>query len=260
MDPTMQQFFMAQMQLIQDLTATVQNLQVQQNQPPPQGPPPPPPLVNKHRECMSHHPPTYSHSVYPLDADDWLKTINKKLNITQCNGREKVLYASGRLEGAAADWWDAYTVAHVAADTITWQEFQEAFRTHHIPSGIIKLKQKEFLALKQGSMSVSEYRDKFTQLSPYAPDEVDTDPKRQERFLDGLIGPLNYQLQSHTFPNFETLLDKAIGLESKRRELGEQKRKFQTQGQSSSNARPRYNAPQNPQFRSGGYSGNFQQN
>jgi hypothetical protein len=101
-------------------------------------------------------------------------------------------------------------------------------------------------------MSVGEYRDKFTQLSRYAEDEVDTAPKRQERFLDGLIGPLNYQLQSHTFPNFQTLLDKAIGLESKRRELGEQKRKFQSQGQSRSNARPRYNAPQNPQFRSGG--------
>jgi hypothetical protein len=226
----MQQFFTAQMQLIRNLTAIVQNLQAQQNQPPPQGPPPPPPPVNKHREFISHHPPTYSHSVDPLDADDCLKTINKKLNITQCNDREMVLYASGRLEGAAADWWNAYTVAHAATDTITWQEFQEAFRTHQIQSGIIKLKQKEFLALKQGNMSVSEYRDKFTQLSRYAPDEVDTDPKRQERFLDGLIGPLNYQLQSHTFPNFQTLLDKATGLESKRRELGEQKRKFQSQG------------------------------
>jgi hypothetical protein len=259
MDPAMQQFFTAQMQLIQNLTSIVQNLQAQQNQPPPQGPTPPPPPVNKHREFMSHHPPTYSHLVDPLDADDWLKTINKKLNITLCNDREKVLYTSGCLEGAVADWWDAYTIAHAAADTITWQEFQEAFHTHHIPLGIIKLKQKEFLALKQGNMSVSEYWDKFTQLSLYAPDEMDTDPNRQEAFLDGLIGPLNYQLQSHTFPN-QTLLDKAIGLESKRRELGEQKRKFQTQGQSSSNARPRYNAPQNPQFRSGGQGGNFQQN
>jgi hypothetical protein len=144
------------MQLIQNLTATVQNLQAQQNQPPPQGPPPPPPPVNKHREFMSHHPPTYSHSVDPLDADDWLKTINKKLNITQCNDWEKVLYTSRRLEGAAADWWDAYTVAHAAADTITWKEFQKAFRTHHIPSGMIKLEQKEFLTLKQATcLSVS---------------------------------------------------------------------------------------------------------
>jgi hypothetical protein len=101
-------------------------------------------------------------------------------------------------------------------------------------------------------MSVNEYLEKFTQLSRYAPDEVNTDPKRQERFLDGLIGPLNYQLQSHTFLDFATLLNKAIGLENKRKELSEQKRKFQSLGQSSSNTHPRYSFPQNPQFRSGG--------
>jgi hypothetical protein len=177
---------------------------------------------------MSHNPPTYSHSVDPLDADNWLKTINKMLNITQCNDREKVLYASGRLEGAASDWWDAYTVAHAAADTITCQELQESFRTHHIPGGVKRLKQKEFLALKQGNMTVSEYLDEFTHFSSYAPDEVNTDAKRQERFLDGLIGPLNYHLQSHTFPNFQMLLNKAISLENKRKELREQKRKFQS--------------------------------
>jgi hypothetical protein len=107
---------------------------------------------------------------------------------------------------------------------------------HHIPSGAIKLKQREFLALKQGNMSVNKYLDKFTQLSCYAPDQVNTDPKRQERFLDGLIGPLNYQLQNHSFPDFATLLNKAIGLENKRVELGEQKRKFQSRGQSTTHA------------------------
>jgi hypothetical protein len=67
------------------------------------------------------------------------------------------------------------------------------FRAHHIPSGIMKL--KEFLSLTQGNMYVSEYRDRFTQLSRYALEEVDTDKKRQqERFLEGLIGHLNYQL------------------------------------------------------------------
>jgi len=151
-----------------------------------------------------------------------------KLEITQCNDHVKVLYASGRLEGSAADWWDAFTTAHADANNITWDEFKSGFREHHVPAGVIKLKQKEFLALKQGNMSVSEYRDKFTQLSCYAPNEVDTDAKRQDHFLDGLIGPLNYQLQSHTFPNFQTLLDQAISLESKRKELGEQKRKFQS--------------------------------
>ena len=89
---------------------------------------------------MSHHPPAFSHAVDPLDADDWLKVIGKKLDITQCNDREKVLYASGRLEGAASNWWDAFTAAHANADAITWHEFQVNFHAHHIPSGIMKLK------------------------------------------------------------------------------------------------------------------------
>jgi hypothetical protein len=80
----------------------------------------------------------------------------------------------------------------------------------------MKLKKKEFLSLTQGNMTVSEYRDRFTQLSRYAPEEVDTDEKCQEHFLEGLIiGPLNYQLQSHNFPNFLTLLKRQLALKVK---------------------------------------------
>jgi hypothetical protein len=55
------------MQLIQNLTATIQNIQAQQNQSPPAAPPAP---VDKHKEFMSHRPPTYSHSTDSLDVDD----------------------------------------------------------------------------------------------------------------------------------------------------------------------------------------------
>jgi hypothetical protein len=66
-------------------------------------------------------------------------------------------------------------------------------------------------------------------------------------------------LQSHTFPNFHALLNKAIGLENKWMELGEQKRKFRSHGQSS-NTRPRFNSSQSSQFRFSGSSGNYTQN
>jgi hypothetical protein len=38
---------------------------------------------------------------------------------------------------------------------------------------------KEFLDLNHGPLSISEYRDKFLQLSHYAPEDVNTDAKRQ---------------------------------------------------------------------------------
>jgi hypothetical protein len=67
---------------------------------------------------MSHKPPTFVSSPDPLFADDWLKSVEKMLNTAQCSDREKVFYASGRLTGPAADWWDSYTAAHDVADTI----------------------------------------------------------------------------------------------------------------------------------------------
>jgi hypothetical protein len=179
----------------------------------------------------------------PLQAYDWLKSVDKMLNIAQCSDREKVLYASGRLTGPAANWWDAYCAVHAAVNTITWAEFSTQFSNYHIPAELMKIKRKEFLSLKQEGMSVSKYRDKIIQLSRYAPREVEDDEKKQELILEGLIGPLQYQLISHTFPSFQRLLDKAIAVENKRFEFGE-KRRATNQGQAGSSSCPRYTTTQ----------------
>jgi hypothetical protein len=129
----------------------------QQQQAPLPAPPPQLPPRDKHQEFMSHKPPTFASSPDPLHADDWLKSVEKMLNIAQCSDREKVLYASGCLTGPAADWWDSYVAAHDTADTITWAEFTTQFRNYHIPIRLMKIKKKEFLSLNHGNMSVSEY-------------------------------------------------------------------------------------------------------
>jgi hypothetical protein len=113
-----------------------------------------------------------------MDADDWLKTVEKKLQVVQCNNRERVLFVAHPLVGPAADWWDAYVEAHEEAETINWQEFKNSFRTHHVSLEVMKLKKKEFEDLKHDSMTVSEYVTRFTQLSHYAPDNVDIDEKK----------------------------------------------------------------------------------
>jgi cobalamin biosynthesis protein CbiD len=40
----------------------------------------------------------------PMDADDWLKSIEKKMQVMQCNNRENVLLASRQISGPTADW------------------------------------------------------------------------------------------------------------------------------------------------------------
>jgi hypothetical protein len=59
--------------------------------------------------------------------------------------------------------------------------------------------------LKQGTMMVGEYVTRFTELSHYAPNDVDTNEKKQECFLNGLNG-LAYALEAHDFKNFQTMI------------------------------------------------------
>jgi hypothetical protein len=179
-----------QAQMLQTMQQTMANMQqAQGHQPAPQ-----PQQLDKLGEFQRTKPPTFSHSIEPMDTDDWLKTIEKKLQVVQCINREKVLFASHQLEGPAADWWDAYVEAHEEPESINWQEFENSFR----------------------SMSVSEYVTRFTQLSRYAPDNVDTNEKKQDWFLNGLNDGLAYALEARDFINFQDMVDKALVLENRR--------------------------------------------
>jgi hypothetical protein len=87
-------------------------------------------------------------------------------------------------------------------------------------------------------MSVNEYVTRFTQLSHYAPDNVDTDEKKQDWFLNGLNDGLAYALEAHDFINFQDMVDKALVLENQRG-IMELKRKMQRTGPQGSNMRVR---------------------
>jgi hypothetical protein len=227
--------------------------QVQQRPPPPQ----PPVQVqmlevpkDKRAEFMRDHPPVFAHSADPMVMKDWMRTVERELHTAQCNDREKVLYGPRQLRGAAQSWWESYLATHANPKAITWEEFRDKLCRYHVPEGLMMVRKEEFLALKQGPLSVSEYRDKFLQLSHYAPEDVNTDAKRQYRFLRGLVDPLHYQLMNHTFPTFQDLIDRAIMTERKHREMEDRKRKIGGP-QAGNSSHPRYSGNLPQQFKQG---------
>jgi hypothetical protein len=96
--PTLEHVLIMQAQMLQTMQQTMDNMQVAQAQ---ASPPPP---RDRLGDFQRTKPPTYSQSVEPMDADDWLKSMQKKLQLVQCNNREKVLLASHQLSSPAVDW------------------------------------------------------------------------------------------------------------------------------------------------------------
>jgi hypothetical protein len=137
-----------------------------------------------------------------MEAKDWHKGVEKKLMITQCTDREKILFAVHQLFGTAANWWETYCNTHADVNSIMWNEFKAHFRNHYVPRGTMKLKKKEFTNLRQGITMVNEYLNSFIQLSRYATEDINTDEKKQDMFLEGLNNDIQFQLLNADYADF----------------------------------------------------------
>ncbi|KAK1615666.1 hypothetical protein QYE76_021183 [Lolium multiflorum] len=62
--------------------------------------------------------------------------------------------------GPARAWWTSARALN-AGQMMTWADFKLKFSKYHVPPSLIKKMRDEFRELKQGRMSVVEYRDRF---------------------------------------------------------------------------------------------------
>jgi hypothetical protein len=82
-------------------------------------------------------------------------------------------------------------------------------------------------------------------LSRYATEDINTDEKKQDMFLEGLNNDIQFQLLNTNYANFQHMVDKDIIIESKLEEMekdGKRKMPFPRQS-SGSNARPHFSKP-----------------
>ncbi|KAK1687033.1 hypothetical protein QYE76_047881 [Lolium multiflorum] len=179
---------------------------------------------SKLKNFQNTNPPVFSKTEEPLDADDWLQTMENNLEVAGVEANEKVLFATHYLAGPARAWWTS-TRAMNGGQFMTWEDFKLKFSKYHVPPGLIKKMRDEFRELKQGRMTVVEYRDKFLTLSRYAPDETDTVEKRKERFLNGLHDEMQTVLVNIPFADLEALVDSAIQMEGKLNQANENRKR-----------------------------------
>ena len=69
---------------------------------------------------------------------------------------------------------------------MTWEFFVQEFGAKYVTEMYRDSKWKQFLNLKQRSLSVAEYEKEFSHLSKYAPELVLTEAFRCRQFEDGL--------------------------------------------------------------------------
>ena len=177
-------------------------------------------------------PPVFSKAKEPLEADDWMRTIEQKFSLLNCTDHQKPQFAAQQLRGPVGAWWANFLAAQADGHQVTWQEFDTSFRAHFIPDSVMAMKLEEFLSLKQGNDSVVQFVGKFNHLAQYAADHVNTDHKKKGCFIRGLNSKM--QTMMTTCPNvtYHEAVNIAMAWEEKNRQHKEAKKKKQFPGAS----------------------------
>ena len=138
-------------------------------------------------------------STDPMGALSWLDDTDKIFDEgMQCPDEDRVGIAGFLLGGSARKWW-AYERTRRRH---TWAQFKTAFHTEFCPPVFVKTKRLEFETLTQGSMTVSEYKRRFRELSDLYPNLVADEVSKKRRFVDGLSELIALSLSSSNHPTY----------------------------------------------------------
>ena len=82
---------------------------------------------NNLTDFLRSQPPTFTFAKEPLDADDWLRTLERKFTALHVPAAEQVNFATYLLTGATGSWWESHAAMSAADHVFTWAEFRTAF-------------------------------------------------------------------------------------------------------------------------------------
>ncbi|CAL9098461.1 unnamed protein product [Musa textilis] len=133
-------------------------------------------------------PPSFSGESDPMVAERWMMQIEKIFDALNYPDDRKVFLATFMLEGEAEHWWRMIKrMSEIKHEPMTWKLFQEKFNDKYFPDCMREQKELEFLNLIQGSMTVTKYESKFTELSRFATHMTDDEFRKARRFERGLL-------------------------------------------------------------------------
>ena len=134
-------------------------------------------------------PPKFGGGTNPMVYEEWLRRVKILFEIMECPERFKVRLATYWFEKEAKFWWG--TVKPRASELmLIWNQLKALMDAQYYPQDVRRVKEREFLCLKQGEMSVMEYAAKFNELSRFALNQVATEEMRMNHFEQGLRGEI----------------------------------------------------------------------
>jgi hypothetical protein len=143
----------------------------------------------------------------------WLRKVESFMTQMRVPKDWQVSCSTQLLSDRAQTWWEVIQSRRTTG-ICTWGEFRKQFETQFFSPFQCRIKELEFLALKQGNIIVIDYERRFHDLSLFAPQFVTTEQEIIDRLRDGLRQELRQGLVALRFESSRGLIEAAQALEA----------------------------------------------
>ncbi|KAL7592625.1 uncharacterized protein LOC111893563 [Lactuca sativa] len=150
----------------------------------------------------------------PIVVLTWIQNTEKVFRISHVVNEDKANYASAMLIGEALVWWEATFEAlnEYDQENLSWEMFKIRFLGKYCPLDMRRRLEKEFLKLKQGGMTVTEYETQFNQRARFVAKYIPTEDDKSQLFMEGL----RYEIRDFVINRDIISFDKAVEYARKR--------------------------------------------
>ncbi|KAL5558007.1 hypothetical protein UlMin_034218 [Ulmus minor] len=172
-------------------------------------------------------PTEFAGSTDPLEAEEWLSSVETILEFMQLTDQERVSCVSFMLKKDARHWWATVKVTRDVTE-MTWADFVREFNQKYYNSARLRAQQDEFMNLKQGNMTVIEAVNKFEQLSRVCPHMLRTEEDRLKRMMDMFKPDIALAIESGGSPptTVARCVERAVRIEYRMAQVKEERNKY----------------------------------
>ncbi|XP_073130866.1 uncharacterized protein [Henckelia pumila] len=169
---------------------------------------------------LRYNPPKFLGTPDATQAESWMTKIWKIFSVHNYSDEQKINLATYQFEDAAYDWWRVIDHQWSRNKTPrTWDNFTQEFKDKYIPQVVQNTREREFMDLVQGSMTVAQYEAEFHRLIHYAPHFMEDELRKTRKFVQGLNLEICWSTLSTEATNYNITVNQALRVEAEMKTL-----------------------------------------
>ena len=129
----------------------------------------------------------------------------------KCTDEQMVTFSAFLLRDRALEWWRA--VQRRCPEGVSWAQFKEEFTDNFVPASYRDAKAEEFFRLEQGTLSVTDYEQSFSELVRHVPFIRDDEVSKTKRFAVGLSPAIRTTVASIAHTQYDQVVEAAVRVE-----------------------------------------------